>query len=62
MLDIIVIGKMRDDELDAKQCKKLRSVVYKKMKLSTDGLLHFDTTCHDINAFVRTEFDGTKSN
>ena len=58
MLDI-VIGKMKDDELDDKQYEKLMSFVCKKVKVNTDGLLHFNTKNHDIYAVVCTEFDRT---
>ena len=51
---------MRDIELDDKQYKKLMSFVYKKVKLNTNGLLHFNTKCQDIYVVVCTEFDRTK--
>ena len=47
------------NELDDnyKQSKKLMQCVYKKVKVNTDGSLHFNTRNQDIYAVVCPEFD-----
>ena len=53
MFDIVIL-KVKDDELDDENCKKLMSLCIKSWKL-----LHFSARNQDVHAVVCTEFDAT---
>lgn len=56
MLDVI-INKLMNDELTEHQHKKLMTFILRKVRISNDGHLYFNTKSHNIHAVICQEFE-----